>query len=279
MRSVDSVCCQCLAADPTAGGVAPAFGLTDDDRESLRAFLQRGAANLLNDTPAEVSQRLVSELRCAACHSRDGCATCAAQILDLEGTQGLPPEALPALTWTGEKLESQWTARLLAGRLAYRSRPWLKARMPAFPAQAAWIAGGLAAEHGVMPGEGRPADDSQSINAGRVLSLKGAGLDCRQCHSLDNATEKQENNALGISFLHTAERLRYDYYQRWMLDPLRIDPLGKMPKLSADRIHTNATGVLGGNARRQFDALWQYIQSVPHCVTQSSTSTRANDGN
>ncbi|HEY1784870.1 MAG TPA: c-type cytochrome, partial [Pirellulales bacterium] len=172
----------CLAADAATRGQAPDFGLSDDDRQSLRTFLQLGPGNLLHDTPAEASQRLMSQLRCAACHSRDGRSGQWAQILDVDGTQGLPPEQLPALTWAGEKLHSGWTERLLAGTLAYRSRPWLKARMPAFPAQAAAIARGLAAEHGVSLDENPPADEPNMIETGRLLTLKGAGLDCRQCH-------------------------------------------------------------------------------------------------
>ncbi|HEX4146379.1 MAG TPA: ThuA domain-containing protein [Pirellulales bacterium] len=263
----------CLAADATARGQAPDFALGDDDRQSLGAFLRLGPANLLHDAPAEVSQRLAGQLRCAACHGRDGRSSRWAQIIDVDGTQGLPPEQLPALTWTGEKLHAGWTERLLAGRLAYRARPWLKARMPAFSAQAAWIARGLAAEHGVAGADRSLADDPAMIETGRLLTLKGAGLDCRQCHGLENVTQRQETNAQGISFLHTAERLRYDYYRRWMLDPLRIDPQSKMLRITADRRHTAATGILDGDARRQFDAVWQYIQSVPNSSVAGSPST------
>jgi len=47
-----------------------------------------------------------------------------------------------------------------------------------------------------------------------------------------------------------------------MRDPLRIDPLTKMPKFSPDGIHSPITNILGGDAPRQFEALWQYMQSV-----------------
>jgi hypothetical protein len=123
-------------------------------------------------------------------------------------------------------------------------------------------------------GESPPADDPKMIESGRLLTLRGAGLDCRQCHSLTNITQKQENNAQGISFLHTAERLRYDYYRHWMIDPLRVDPQSKMLRFSADRRHTAATSILDGDARRQFDALWQYIQSVPGSAAAESASAR-----
>ena len=48
-----------------------------------------------------------------------------------------------------------------------------------------------------------------------------------------------------------------------MLDPLRVDPQSKMPRFSADRQHTAATSILEGDARRQFEAIWQYLQTVP----------------
>jgi hypothetical protein len=35
-----------------------------------------------------------------------------------------------------------------------------------------------------------------------------------------------------------------------------------MPKLSADGKTTNATAILDGDARQQFEAIWQYIQTV-----------------
>ena len=60
----------------------------------------------------------------------------------------LPPEPMPKegfftaeqvrppLTWAGEKLKPEWTAAFLAGQVKYKPRPWLRSRMPAFPARA-----------------------------------------------------------------------------------------------------------------------------------------------
>ena len=48
-----------------------------------------------------------------------------------EGTEDekiAPDQTIPMLTWTGEKLRPEWTARLLSGKLDYRLRPWLRAR-------------------------------------------------------------------------------------------------------------------------------------------------------
>jgi hypothetical protein len=47
-----------------------------------------------------------------------------------------------------------------------------------------------------------------------------------------------------------------------MFDPLRLDPHSKMPRFSPDRKTTSVGNVLDGNARKQFDALWHYLQAL-----------------
>ncbi len=84
------------------------------------------------------------------------------------------------------------------------SRGWLKARMPAFPAHAALITRGLAAEHGISSDDPGPADDPAMIEAGRLLTLK-ARLDCRQCHSLDSVTATQEIAPKGSALVYRRE--------------------------------------------------------------------------
>jgi hypothetical protein len=238
--------------------------LTAEQRAALAAFLKTAGQSLGRTNAAETSLRLMERLRCVACHDRDEKFSRWPEILATEGVQGLPPELVPDLTWAGEKLRGDWTARLLAGKLDYRARPWLHARMPAFPHYAEILAAGLAAQHGLGPSDlDRPPFNPHLAEIGETLTLKAKGLDCRQCHGLKTITAKQENNAQGISFLHVPQRVRYEYYHRWMLDPLRIDPGTKMPRFSPDHRHTPATAILGGDARRQYEALWHYLQSIP----------------
>ena len=61
---------------------------------------------------------------------------------------GNPP---PILTFTGDKLRPEWTAKFLAGQIPYRPRPWLYLRMPSFPTGAEVVAQGLAMSHGLPP--------------------------------------------------------------------------------------------------------------------------------
>jgi hypothetical protein len=183
-----------------------------------------------------------------------------------EGSRGLPPETLPSLTWAGEKLHSDWTKHFLAGEVTERPRNWLKARMPAFPAYAQDLARGLAAEHGyATTAREAPSLDPEAVEIGRLLSLKDAGLDCRQCHGIGAELPVGDKNtqiALGINFYTIRDRLRHDYYKRFVLDPPRYDVGTKMPKLVGEKGRTRVKQHFDGDATRQFEALWQYIQSL-----------------
>jgi hypothetical protein len=44
-----------------------------------------------------------------------------------------------------------------------------------------------------------------------------------------------------------------------MLKPGRVQPGTRMPQFAADDGTTPFTDALGGDARKQFDAIWQYL--------------------
>ncbi len=74
----------------------------------------------------------LTELRCLACHSRDSRQSPWSEIIAEEGS-GKAAESIPQLTWVGEKLQGPWVEKLLQGKIKQKPRPWVKARMPAFP--------------------------------------------------------------------------------------------------------------------------------------------------
>jgi cytochrome c551/c552 len=253
----------CLAADSAARKPAPDFGLTTDEREALLAFLPKGGPSLLRSVPVEASERYIAELRCATCHRRDGVHSRLPEISDEEGTQGFPPELIPHLTWAGDKLRTEWVEQLFAGELTERPRPWLKARMPAFPARAKDLAAGMAAGHG-YPAKSPPRDayDAKLAEVGHTLTLKTGGFNCLQCHAMGNKPAEAAFEHRGVNFADISGRCREDYYLRWMRDPLRIDAGTKMPKFSPDGRTTPVTEIMNGDANRQFEALWHYIRSL-----------------
>ncbi len=167
---------------------------------------------------------------------------------------------MPILTWAGEKLRPDWAAAFVAGKIPYKPRPYLRARMPAFPARAAGFAHGFASEHGFAPvGGERAAPDAASIPIGQRLVGQAGGFSCVQCHSVAGRPPLAPFEAPAIDFAHVTERLRKEYYHRWMWNPLRVDPGTKMPQFSDYEGKTALKDVLDGDAPKQYEAIWQYL--------------------
>ena len=180
----------CLAAKDH--GKAPDFGLLDTERAALVALLKTDGKSLARDTPAEFAQRQVQQLQCTSCHRRDGAVTRWHAVLEDEGKV---PETLPSLTWTGEKLKPAWTTKLLLGQTDHSARPWIKARMPAFPARAKLLAVGLSHEHGFGANEDpTPPPDAKLAAIGAKLIPQQGGFNCINCHGI--GAQKAADRAL-----------------------------------------------------------------------------------
>jgi mono/diheme cytochrome c family protein len=230
--------------------------LDERERGALRAFLAAPAP--VFDDPGARAEHLLRSLRCDACHPRDGRPDLWSQ------RAGKESELRPHLTWAGEKLQPSWIEHLLAGKPQDRPRPWLHARMPAFPAHAKAIAQGLAAQHGLPPlDEPRPAPDKDQVEIGKRL-VGTTGFTCTLCHGAGAQPPAAvfEAGAQGINFLVSGQRLRRDWALRWMRDPLRIDPATRMPKYADANGKTAFIEVRGGDATRQFEAVWAYLCSL-----------------
>lgn len=254
----------CLAVECPMDATHPRYPLSDVNRTSLNRYLEQVASTARPRFDIEQPQRMVKRFNCQGCHSRDGVNSPLAEILSEEG-QGLPPEALPQLTWAGEKLRTDWIDRLLHGRLAYQSRPWLKARMPSFPDN--HLAAGLAREHGIRfdSPTTSPATTPEQVELGRQLTLKGQGLDCRQCHGVGQEQPVGDRATLisvGINFSVITDRLNPEFFPRLLLNPPRYDPNSRMPVFAIDGKTTAAKGILDGDAERQYEAIWAYLKRL-----------------
>ena len=282
----------CMSDDLKSIGNAPDFGFTAPQRQALRAFAATamGWRSLSHDTAADFARRQIHQLQCTACHKRDGDndrwsnhENEVASLLikphveekpKVDDFDDAPPggeqkgpqidQSRPELTWVGDKLRPQWMEQFFAGKLDYKLRPWLTARMPAFPARAQGLAQGLALQHGLppVPAE-QPKPDAALATLGKQLVGRSidskAGFACVQCHGVGDRPAENVFEAQGINFAYSKERLNHDFYMRWMLKPGRVQPGTRMPQFAADDGTTPFTDALGGDARKQFDAIWQYL--------------------
>ena len=251
----------CVAAQVEPNSKSPRFRLSDSERRALVEFC-------MADQPVVMSRSVdawITQLRCNACHTRDARQSPWPEIIAEEGS-GRGAESVPQLTWVGEKLQGPWIEKMLKGEVQQKPRPWLKARMPAFPAYASLLAHGMAAEHGVPFAEPLPAQPTASrIEAGRKLTLRDGGLDCRQCHGVGKEqprTDAATQIALGINFSMSKDRLRPEFALRQMLDPPRYDVGSRMPRFAPDLQTTAAKQIENGDARKQFELLKEFIWSL-----------------
>lgn len=249
----------CLADEGTRH-LGPRFRFSDADREALVDWLNTDRTSLARDVPQEFAARQIAALDCVACHARDDRDPKLPLALLDEGTRGRPPELLPSLTWAGEKLRGDWVERLLAGQLAYRSRPHFATRMPAFPERAPWLAAGLSHQHGLaVDDDPRPPPDAALGRDGARVAAMDTGLACHRCHAIGDQQAAAPFESRSTNLSYASERLRYDYFRRWMLDPLRLEPNTKMLKFAPDGKTTPLTTYFGGDAAKQFDAVWHYL--------------------
>lgn len=233
----------CLAPEGAGRtiGRAPIYRLTDHQRAALHAFLASGLASLEQDSPREFALRQVERLNCRACHG---------------AFDGFPPFEI-----LGSKLQADWSAKFIGGEIRDKPRPWLAARMPAFPAAAHGLAHGLAMLHGFSdstPNAG-PVDQKLAEIGRKLVSAEG-GFACLACHAIGPGNPAPVTEGAGINFSWSALRLRPSYYRQWTLNPPSIDPRTKMPVYFDEAGRSPLADILEGDGLQQIDAIWEYLR-------------------
>jgi mono/diheme cytochrome c family protein len=234
-----------------AQGTGPAdYNFLDEEKAAVAAFVAGGAKPATRHVPSEYVERKIPGLRCEGCHGAfDG---------------------FPALDNFGEKLRPEWMASFVAGRVPYKPRglehpdghPWLPARMPIFAAQAALLAEGLAARAGHGPTTpAEPAIDRGAAKIGAKLVSANGGFSCTGCHGAGALKATQVFEAEGINLAYATDRLRPDFFRRWLLNPLKIDPQTKMPSYF-DETGQSPLEDLGGRADAQINAMWMHLREL-----------------
>lgn len=235
----------CVASAPPTGSTTPFFGFDEVERSALRAFASTDRSSLARHVAPEFAERQIKNLRCQECHGK---------------FDGFPPIEI-----LGGKLKSEWVEAFVAGRIAYKPRPWLPARMPAFGAPAQSVGQGMAMLHGFPPHSiNEPPPNEDAVKIGQKLVSPEGGFSCVACHAVGKIGASSVFDSPGINLAYAGERLRKDFFNRWLYSPLSIDPTTKMPTYFDETGRSPLTDVYDGDGAKQIDAIWQYLRLGPN---------------
>jgi mono/diheme cytochrome c family protein len=230
----------------------PRYALSADERTAIEAFLavsQRYPD--VSPAPVFAFRQTLERLRCGACHT----------MLDSQPAAGLA-EAPPPLIDTGAKLRKAWLEGVLTGH--NRALHWMDLRMPQYEReQVRDLIEGFAKAAGVAPdpalrrfgdfGAQPPVEALQQRGHGLLGTnpAKG-GMACIGCHDWGEHKALGEH---GPQLISAAQRLREDWFRRWMLDPARILSGTSMPNYFSSAPPEQAAETIA--------ALWAALEKGP----------------
>lgn len=247
------------------------------DFEGIRGYLESSAAAGARGETTGVSRfmigrRILEQKNCLQCHDRDtdrGLSQQAAAIARAdESLAGLHMTLIPPrLTAVGDRMHDAGLAEAIQGRQKSPRLNWLRVRMPRFvhtpEEQAALLAylighdripGEAPSQRPTPPESANPAEQAQRLIAGREL-LGGKGFSCVACHAIRDYTPRVTAlGTRGSNLFAIGERLRQEYFLRWMRAPLRVMPGVEMPNYQ--RPHEF---ILPGNLELQLAAIWEAL--------------------
>lgn len=250
----------------------PDFQFTDDEIRALvtaiLSFTKEKVAPEITrrldarETYIEEGRRVIRRYNCQGCHVIDGVG---GDIRKTIADPGFHPPPLTGVGASGEgaKVKPEWLFQFIKSPSTIR--PWLRVRMPTFGLKDEEI-NKLVRYFALLDKVDFPFQDYQYrfdpnlIAVGRTLFNN---LQCAQCHqSVQAALAAGKTPAdLAPDLAMARERLRPDWIDDWLLDPQRIQPGTRMPTFFPEG-QSFYPNLLGGDARRQIEALRAYVLSL-----------------
>ena len=248
----------CLAEHPPAK--APRYTLSPSQRQALQKTLRRVAELAQPLNPSAQSALTLTKLNCLACHERDelggpergGRSEWFSVVGEADlGEEGRLP---PRLTGVGAKLRPEWLGKLL--RESNKVRPYLATRMPSWsPHHADLLASALLAADRKANAFVEPAVTSLDAKTGWKLAGR-EGLNCIACHTF---TTFGSTGIPALALNRMAERLQWDWFQRYLPEPSVLRPGTRMPSFWPDGKAVNRD-LAGGETQAQVRGLWAWLQ-------------------
>ncbi len=247
----------CLSEKVPAG--LPQYDLSNEQRIALRTAITSGPLSK-KKSPQQLIAQTMATFNCYACHQRGktGGAEPARNAMFITsipemGEEGRIP---PPLDGVADKLQTDWLKKVL--QQGAQDRPYMLTRMPAFHSAqvdqlaAAFVKVDRKSEWETMIVQ---APEHRVKAIGREL-VSGKALACIKCHTF---AQYPATGIQAISLTKMHQRLREDWFARYLIDPQKYRPGTRMPGSFPNGVSARLD-ILKGNPGLQITAMWTYLQ-------------------
>ncbi|MCB9940918.1 MAG: c-type cytochrome [Planctomycetaceae bacterium] len=246
-------------------GKRPGYGLTEDDQIAVARFIDE-ARKHPNTVPRANARQLLTEQNCLACHLRDDSPGLAAKLPAVAESHPEVAELLPAMTpppliSVGDKLYEQSIRDAIERKSVHRD--YLHVRMPKFNLSEEQLKSLV--DYFVQSDRLPPRTDQQPPPTTDPLTLHTVGsrlvttdgFGCTSCHQLGSVEPtKAPLNARGPQLTLLAKRIRREWFERFVRNPLRVIPRMEMPS-----VQVAVSGILDNNLDAQLAAVWDVLNT------------------
>ncbi len=243
----------------------PGYQLSDKDRLDVARFITETPKR--PDATARISARqLLAEQNCLACHLRDdspGLSTKLPTVAEAhpELAELLPAMTPPPLISVGDKLYEQSIRDAILRKSVHRD--YLRVRMPKFNLSDEQLQ--TLVDYFVYSDRVPPQSDDQLPPATDPIALHTVGsrlvttdgFGCTSCHQLGSVQPtKAPLNARGPNLTLLAKRMRREWFERFVRNPLRVIPRMEMPS-----VQVAIRGILNDDLDTQLAAVWDVLNT------------------
>ncbi|QDU78595.1 Cytochrome c [Polystyrenella longa] len=261
------------------GSHKPHFGERADG-EALDAFLSIAEPAATDDNEELTAsfhhsdytegERLLHKKNCLACHQRgndNGLKDLAGKIAaNVPGQEGLSEAFVPpSLNAIGDKLLDEVLAKAIAGQQDRVRLDWLAVRMPKFEhsqeesaALLTYLKGhdripAAAPATTPIPEVPKKSEEEWFLTGQALVGARG--FSCIACHQIgDFQPKKVEPGTRGTDLQGIGDRMRKEFYFRWVQSPIRIIRGMEMPSFNRPK-----EGVLEAHLPSQLAAVWEAL--------------------
>lgn len=258
---------------------APLFALSSQQKKLIRDSLPTSTTKEL--TNLERANKSLATFNCTACHERDGLGGVPVEKNALFvgdknelGNDGRIP---PPLTLIGAKLNKNWFADVLFR--GQRQRNYMATTMPQFgESNVGHLIELFEKTDSLEPVQFEKIKDISKVKQAGHLLIGTKGFSCIACHDF-NGQAAAGPGAMDI--IHATSRLKKDWFYEFMLKPSRFRKGTVMPA-SWPGGHVFMEDVLDGDAKKQIESLWIYLEDGiraknPEGLSRKSPELRVTD--